>query len=363
MSNRDIGGLIAGPASASAAPRFAWWAKTMDFRNAGVRIRAAIVMRAAAQRGVAIDWFKEEDVQRYRCVVVSGRHDDETLLRLQRFKQDGGRFVLDLCDNHFIPASQKPKHLHRCENVRALAAMANAIVTSSDTLAQIVRRECPTADRIVVIGDPPDDLSIIKTPLWHRYVSNWQLSRECARLNSVAPAGVARLIWFGASGGHRKLSGLIDLARIAPMISQLAQTHPLHLTVVTDNLKLHKEWIAPTLPSSRYIAWNPRTFDSLLRQQHIVLIPAQSNEYTACKTDNRVVTALRAGLAVVADTVPSYAPYDGTIMLGNMEEGLRQYLTNPARRAADASRGQAMVISADSTERVLSQWLDLLNCA
>lgn len=360
MSNRDTGNLTAG--STLAAPRYAWWVKSMDLRNAAVRIRAAIVLRAAAQRGVAIEWFKEEDAQHYRCVVVSGRHDDETLLRLHRLKQNGGRLVLDLCDNHFIPASQRHKHLHRCENVRALAAMANAIVTSSDTLAQIVRRECPTADRIVTIGDPPDDLSIVKTPLWHRYVSNWQLSRESAYLNRVAPAKVARLIWFGASGGHRKLSGLIDLARIAPMISKLAQTHPVHLTVITDNLKLHQECIEPILPSSRYIAWNPRTFDSLLRQQHIVLIPAQSNEYTACKSDNRVVTALRAGLAVVAETVPSYAPYAGTIMLGNLEEGLQRYLTDPALRVADASRGQAMVMEADTTELVLSQWLDLLSC-
>ncbi len=152
---------------------------------------------------------------------------------------------------------------------------------------------------------------------------------------------------------------MVDLARIAPMVANLAKSYPLHLTVISNNIKLYRECVAPVVSSSRYIEWNAASFDSLLCQQHIVLIPAQHNEFTACKSDNRVVTALRAGLAVVADPVPSYAAHDDVIMLGDMEAGLRRYLSDPACRIADAARGQAKAMRADQDTRLLAQWQDV----
>jgi hypothetical protein len=150
---------------------------------------------------------------------------------------------------------------------------------------------------------------------------------------------------------------MVDLARIAGTIANVSQSHPLHLTVFSDNQGRYRRQVAPILPSSRYIEWDPWTFDSLLCQQHVAIIPAKANAYTVCKSDNRVVTALRAGLAVVADPVPSYAAYGGVIMLGDMEAGLRRYSSDPEARVADASRGQAMAQQPQGAERVIAQWL------
>lgn len=322
-------------------------------------MRAALLSRMLFQRGIATEWFSEKDATRYRCVVVLKRYDDDTVSQLRRFKQSGGRLVLDLCDNDFLAASQRRKHLHRVENVHALAALADVIVTASEPLARIVARACPTAARIVTIGDVPDDLSVVKSNAWRRYWNLRRLNRENAHLSSMAPSGVTRLVWFGQSGGRRQLSGMVDLARIAPVVAHLGKSYPLHLTVISNNIKLYRECVAPVVPSSRYIEWNAASFDSLLRQQHIVLIPTQHNEYTACKSDNRVVTALRAGLAVVADSVPSYAAYGDVIMLGDMEAGLRRYLSDPARRIEDAARGQAKAAQTENAERVLVQWLEV----
>lgn len=357
VSNSGSAGPVADAASNEL--QLAWWCKSTDLRLASVRLRAALLMRMLSQRGIATVWFSKKDVSRYRCVVVRKRYDDDTVRQLRRFKQNGGRLVLDLCDNDFLPASQRHKHLHKVENLRALVAMADTVVASAEPLAQIVVRECSPAGRVVVIGDVPDDLSIIERSLWRRYWSNWRSNREFARLENVAAAGVARLIWFGACGGKRQLSGMADLARIAPMLANLSQQYPLHLTVISNSVKLYRKCVSPVLPSSRYIEWNSATFDSLLRQQHIVLIPAQHNEYTACKSDNRVVTALRAGLAVVAEPVPSYAAYKNVIMLGDMEAGLRQYLSDPARRIADARRGPDCVATAVNAQRLLALWLDV----
>lgn len=355
LSDRELRGTASD--AASVGPQLAWWCQSTDLSIASVRMRAALLIRSLSRRGIATEWSNEKAVSHYRCVVVLKRYDDDTVSQLRRFKQNGGRLVLDLCDNDFLAASQRPKHQHRVENVLALAALADVIVTASEPLARMAARECPAAARIVTIGDLPDDLSIVKTNSWRRYWDLWRLDREHAHLSLMSPSGVTRLVWFGHAGGRRQLSGMVDLMRIAPMVAHLRKSHPLHLTVISNNIKRYRECVAPVVPFSRYIEWNAASFDSLLRQQHIVLIPAQHNEFTACKSDNRVVTALRIGLAVVADPVPSYSTYGDVIALGDMEAGLRRYLHNPARRIAGAARGRARVSLVGSTERVVAQWM------
>lgn len=346
--------------SASVGPQLAWWCKSEDLRLASVRMRAALLMPMLAERGVASAWFREKDISRYRCVVVSKRYDDDTVNQLRRFKRNGGRLVLDLCHNDFQPRSQQQKHLHRVENLRLLTTLADAIVAASEPLAQIVARECPDAGKVVVIGDVPDALSIVRTSFWERAWSRWTIAREQDNLNRAAPDGVARLVWFGNANKRGQQNwGMGELARIVPMLIELNRVLPLHLTVISNNAQRFREDIAALMPSSRYIWWRPSTVDAMLRLQHIALIPAHPNEFTACKSDNRVVTALRAGLAVVADPVPSYEPYGKVIRLGTMEDGLRRYLSDPERRSADAARGQTLVAQAGHADRVLTQWLDV----
>jgi len=358
ISGRSSGGAVAN--AVPDRPGLAWWCNSTDLRIASVRMRAALLMRMLSQRGIETTWFSGKEISRYRCVVVRKRYDDDTVKQLSRFKGSGGRLVLDLCDNNFLSKSQNQHELRKVKNLRLLATLADVIVAASESLAQIAARECPaTAGRIVVIGDIPDDLSIVENSLWRRTWNNWCAYRELNHLERVAPAGVVRLVWFGASAAKKQLSGMADLARICPMLADLGQEYPLHLTVVSNNINFYRKYIKPALPSSRYIEWNSATFDYLLRQQHIALIPAQHNEYTVCKSDNRVVTALRAGLAVVADPVPSYVPYGEVIQIGSMKAGLRHYLADPSKRIADAAQGQARVLHSGQAQRIVAQWIEV----
>ena len=345
----------------SDGPRLAWWCKSEDLRLASVRMRTALLMPMLSRQGIASEWFRPANVSRYRCVVVRKRYDDATLQMLRHFKQQGGRLVLDLCDNDFIPRSQQQKHLHEVENLRLLAAWADAIVASSEPLGQIVTRECPAARKVLVIGDAPDDPSIADISLIERVWGRWTLAREQAGLKRAAPTGVTRLVWFGIASKRRQLgSGMSELAGIVPMLVALNRAYPLHLTVISDSAERFREDIAPLMPSSRYVSWRPSTFDALLRWQHIALIPSSPEATAACKSDNRVVTALRAGLAVVADPVPSYMPYADVIRIGPMEAGLRHYLVHPETRIADAARGQARVTHPGLVRSVLSQWIEVV---
>lgn len=321
-SSNDRSSGISAADAVSDRPRLVWWCKSEDLRLASVRMRTALLMPMLSQQGIASEWFREKDALRYRCVVVRKRYDDDTLQLLRRFKQQGGRLVLDLCDNDSQPRSQQQKHLHQVDNLRLLAGLADAIVASSEPLAQIITKECPAAGKVEVIGEVPDDPSIVKTSFWMRTWGRWTLAREQGHLNLMAPAGVTRLVWFGIAHKRRQQrSGMGELANIVPMLVELGRTFPLHLTVISNNAQRFQEEIAPLMPSSRHICWRASTIEAMMRLQHIALIPASPNEFTAWRSDNRVVNALRTGLAVVGNPKPSYAPYGEVIRLGEMEDG------------------------------------------
>jgi hypothetical protein len=92
----------------------------------------------------------------------------------------------------------------------------------------------------------------------------------------------------------------------------------------------------------------------------IAIIPVELDAFTICKTDNRVVTALSAGLAVVASDVPSYRRYAGTIQLGDIEKGLREYLGNPAMRQASARQATRLAQDFTAAQPIIAEWRRVL---
>lgn len=337
-----------------------WWCKSTRLDVASTRIRAALIMRGLAASSVRAQWFDPRKPSRYRCVVLSKRQDDETVATVKHLQDLGCRVLLDLCDNLFLPASGGAKHAGKVANLRALAQTADAIVTATAPLADIVAEHCPSARRAVVIGDLADDLSIVPLP-WHASARiAWKRRRENGHMAAVAASGAARLVWFGNHGGRRQQSGLLDLARLCELLQGLHREHPLHLTVISNNRERYRELIAGRGFPSRYLDWDAWTFDELLSQQQIALIPSTMNAFTVCKTDNRVVTALRAGVAVVADSVPSYRAFADALVLDDFEQGLRRYIRDPARRLSDTTRGRVLAAHFSAPGPILGRWREVL---
>ncbi|HKY51794.1 MAG TPA: hypothetical protein VJP45_11115 [Candidatus Limnocylindria bacterium] len=342
------------------APTVAWWCKTPSLTVASVRIRAAQVMRELDRRGIRTLWYDPRRSAEVRALVLSRRYDDDTVAEVRRLQARGVRIVLDLCDNNFVPASQAPKHMRKVENLRTLAKLADAITVSAVALVAIVRDECPDAKPATVIGDLADDLSIVPLPWYRRPAVAFKRRWERAWLERRAGAGVGRLVWFGNSGGMRRRSGLQDLAGILDVLETLHRERPLHLTVISNSRARYDELFGRTGFSSRYVEWDPWTSADLLRRQDVALIPAADSSYTACKSDNRVATALAAGVAVVASPVPSYLPYRESIVLGDFAGGLRTYLADPARRRADVSSGRQVAARSTDAETIVGRWREVL---
>jgi hypothetical protein len=97
-----------------------------------------------------------------------------------------------------------------------------------------------------------------------------------------------------------------------------------------------------------------------MRLHKVSLIPIELNEFTRVKTNNRVVQSLYLGLGVVADAIDSYREFDSCTFLDNWEEGLRNYVENPALLQAHVRQGQSIIKQNYSITAIAKQWRDLI---
>ncbi len=234
------------------------------------------------------------------------------------------------------------------------------MVVASARLGEVVARVCPAAPAPLVIGDLADDLSVVPVSAYARLQARWSLWRADASLPPRGPQAPTRLVWFGDQGGDWAPVGLCDIAAMRPLLERLNREFPLHLSVISNNRSKYRRLFADAAFPHRYLQWNAQTFPQLLAQHDIVLIPASDNEFTACKTDNRVVSAFRAGLPVVASPIPSYRRYAAAMEPGDLEAGLRRYLRMPTLRQLHALRGRTLAERYSAPGPILDRWQQAL---
>jgi hypothetical protein len=207
-----------------------------------------------------------------------------------------------------------------------------------------------------VIGDLADDLSVLSAPAWREVYNKIKLRRELALLRQSRASGKTQLVWFGNNGGKRGQSGYADLGELLPLLDRINRDHPLRLTVISNRRQRFLDMAKPFSFEHRYIEWDAWTFEPLLREHDITLIPARSNAYSACKSDNRVISSLRAGVPVVANAVPSYTRYADVMQIGDIEAGLRHYLDHPDQRSEQGRRGRELAESIAASDLIVREW-------
>jgi glycosyltransferase involved in cell wall biosynthesis len=92
-----------------------------------------------------------------------------------------------------------------------------------------------------------------------------------------------------------------------------------------------------------------------LSAHDIAVIPVTENAFTRCKSNNRVATALSAGLAVVADSIPSYREFGQICRLDDWP-GLLEYVKDPDLRRRQAAEGRQYVMQKYSLPRIADDW-------
>lgn len=332
----------------------AWWCKNRDLSVASIRIRAELVQRGLRETGLQAGWF--DGAAPVRSLVVSKRQDEATLRTVRRLKAGGTRIIADFCDNNFIPTCEAPRSRRKAEVSREICETADVVVAATSALAGQIVESCPGIAAPVVIGDLSDDLSVVPQPFWRTPGLALKLRGHLLWLKQARDAGVGQLLWFGNHGGKRGLSGYADLQRLLPLLEQINRHTPICLSVISNHHALYHKMMRDSRLPSRYLDWDPWTFGSLLRAHDLVLIPSQLNAFSICKTDNRIVSALKGGVPVVADRLPSYCRYENVAILGDFEDGIRRYLAEPELRQQHVTAAQRLFAACDSPQRLLRQW-------
>ena len=218
--------------------------------------------------------------------------------------------LADFSDDHFADPA-------RGEAYRAIANGVDAVVTSTEPLAEVLRQHTPAT--VSVVTDPVEG------------------ERREPR---VPPRAPYELLWFGHG------SNLQTLQQALPQLSGQ------HLTVVSA------PGIGAERIGARFRAWAPRAVFDELRKCDAVVIPSDPGDpRKAVKSPNRFTEAVWAGRFVLAHPLPAYRELAEFGWVGeNLAEGLRWLAAQPQEALARIRGGQALIAERFSPRAVGDAW-------
>ena len=240
-----------------------------------------------------------------------------------------GKLVLDICDNMFVRDDFDFYH--------ELVGVSDLVTCASEMLMDLVIRI--GAKRAVVLPEPyegPEGIAAFGTS-----------------------DSVTKLLWYGTAKKARPLYNLlpeIDEAKLLVDVTVLSEMHP----------KLHsmtRKW-APNQGrnvTARLNRWSLTAVWAGLAATDIVALPSPQDELHDGRSPNRLIEAINAGRAVVANNVGSYREFaEYVVLTDNVVEGLIEIRSDPNRIPERLRAGQAYVRSRFSPEVVARAWHEAL---
>lgn len=343
--------------------KIGWKPRYSDTRSAGARIRCFAPINELRKRGYDAEVFQPKNIERYSLVVFSKSYDENSQNEILKLKARNAKVVFDLFDNHFYNPNALPELERAKDQIRRVMALSDALVASTDAMADVMREERGVPSRpIVVIGDSVEaDSANAKK----RFGIDWFASRNARRvvteLREDKKTGITPLTWFGIHGGQNADYGMGDLLRVKQVLEEIGSEYPISLTVISNSKQKYRDLVAPWKIQTRYVEWNPHTFCDVLKEHEIAVIPVTINPFTRCKSPNRILQALHLGLAVVADIVPSYQEFLTVAAIGDWNNGLRMYLTDIQKRRAHVEAARRLIADRWTVAKVTDQWEALFN--
>ena len=286
--------------------------------------------------------------------------------------------LLDVCDNVFA----RGYGAHSSENLRRMAELAVAIVTTGPALADVLRTELGGDVRMEIVPDPvetPEDVHQVAQMLRRQRLGRGLRERPSdipralagALVRDLGPAlrrhiqrarttDLPQVLWFGNAGSAEPRFGIVNLVDIADELESAAQEVPFRLLVMTSDRDAYRRHIEPLALDTAFAPWDRVTIFRRLRESSLVIVPNSRDEFSICKSANRSVLALSQGVPVVATRIPSLDALEGIILFDDFRAGVLTYLTDPAFAAAHIRRAAAIIEHEFAPAVVADRWLALL---
>jgi hypothetical protein len=272
---------------------------------------------------------------------------------LQLIPSRRGRVVFSIADDHFDDA------LFR-EFYAEVLPDCLAVTTVSQSLAERVRA---LTSRPVLIAPEPCEGARGAPHAFAARIPGGPFAWLARRIGLTSDLWRTRLLWFGYP------SNLPPLISLLPALEQVARSHPLLLTCVTNPVIELESLLTPartrdTSPLRvQFVPWSPTVMGAMMVASDLVLIPSDyRNPVKQAKSPNRLVAGLQGGRFVIAHPLPAYAPYADFAWIGeDLAAGVRWAIRNPRKVLDRIARGQAYIDERHSPEAVARFWLDVLH--
>jgi hypothetical protein len=344
----------------TAGPWVAFWPHTPDQRIASARLRCFHVVSGLRELGIDARIHRPGDAAP-RSLVLSKRYDTESLVHAEALRRaHGTRLLLDLCDNHFHNDHPTPMFEERTRQLARAVRQVDQLVAASDALAAVIREHVPESPAVDVIGDLVEERLQPPQSWRERVAGRWQLMVLRRALARSGAATGRRLVWFGNHGSPNVDGGMQDLESVRESLARHDRDRALSLTVISNSAEHYGRVSSSWTFAHGYLPWSSANFDAALALHDVALIPITLNPFTQCKTANRVATATVHGVAVAADTIPSYEEFRGCIVLDDWGDGLARLMDDPLQRHASVAAARRLLQERYAPAIICARWRDLL---
>jgi hypothetical protein len=173
-------------------------------------------------------------------------------------------------------------------------------------------------------------------------------------------AGLPTVVWFGHHGAAYASFGMLDLQEIRGDLEAASREHPFELVVVSNNYKKFNENIRLFELPTRYVEWSLEALAKELSHATVAIVPNTRDDFSVCKSANRILLALHSGVPVVANSTPASRELESCVVLDDFSGGLSIYLGDPERREADVKSGQALIQVLYGNDVIRDSWVRVI---
>jgi len=240
-------------------------------------------------------------------IIYNKTYDRKNFEEASRLKNKRCKIIFDICDNHFLNEEV-------IDDLKKFISICDLVTTS--TLEMHKRILENTGVEAIILPD------VVFPSVSRHSIIKYNLEKFFT--NRVIKKSNIKLVWFGNGYGKYEC-GISDIIKIKDQLNDLSKSHNISLTIISNSKTLFLELKSHLVFLSVYSEWNSLFSYDLLKLHDICIVPITTNDFTICKSENRVITALNAGLRVVATNIPSYNKFrddnvDGVSLCQNLDE-------------------------------------------
>ena len=375
---------------------------------ASVRIRTLIPALELEKAGCQIRLGElspsDDELQLADVIIINKSFTQKDVDIAKRAKTLNKPVIVDLCDNIFID-NYTVLGEEALANFKQIALLADRIITTNDTLAEIIAKNIDSKSkvRIVVIPDAFDDPNAVKLiykglyrkellyipelPIFNNknlrnfayalyrlkksltscYLTYKNRLRYCIYVlydildNGRLSKDRKTVIWFGNKGGSHGKFGVVCLQDIAGQLERIGKKIPIQLLVVSRGYFYFKNVTKTFSIPCHFRRWHIEEFTRLIERSDLCIIPNSQDQFSITKSNNRAVLSLMMGTPVVADSIPALESFRDFVILDDWEEGLYTYLMDSKKVTHDTNRGQNLISERYTGSKIAEAWLNLFN--